>query len=107
MTILTNNKILYELALDRLQQVIDPEIGLNVLDLGLIYEIHFDENSKKIICRMTLTTEFCPMGEAITEGVYKVLQFAFPEHEAEIHLTFDPPWNQSRISEQGRIFLTR
>lgn len=105
MKVLTNNEALFERSIGSLQKVIDPEIGLNVLDLGLLYEINFDESAKKIICRMTLTSEYCPMGEAITDGVYRALQFTFPEHATEIHLTFDPPWSQDLISDEGRIFL--
>lgn len=107
MRVPTNNESMFELLVGSLEKVIDPEIGLNVLDLGLIYEIDFDDNPKRITCRMTLTTEYCPMGEAITDGVYKALQFSFPEHDTKIDLTFDPPWSQDLISEQGRNFLNR
>ena len=74
MNVITNNNIKSTIALAALQNVIDPEIGLNVADLGLIYQIDFDEPGKKIITTMTLTTQFCPMGESITDGVTQAMQ---------------------------------
>ena len=69
MNIITNDKEKSAQAIDGLKNVIDPEIGLNVVDLGLIYQIDFDEAEKKVYCTMTLTTQFCPMGESISTGV--------------------------------------
>jgi metal-sulfur cluster biosynthetic enzyme len=105
MTVITNNNLRCTLALAVLQSVVDPEIGLNIVDLGLVYQVDFDESEKKIFCTMTLTTQFCPMGESITDAVTQTLKGAFPEFEPEIQLTFDPPWNHEMISEQGREFL--
>lgn len=107
MSVITNNNIKCTVALAALQNVIDPEIGLNVVDLGLIYQIDFDENDKKIFCSMTLTTQFCPMGESITDGVRNALQNIFNDDTIEVDLTFDPPWNHEMISEEGQIFLNR
>ena len=107
MNVTTNNNIKSTIALAALQNVIDPEIGLNVADLGLIYEIDFDEAGRKINTTMTLTTQFCPMGESIVDGVTQAMQQTFPEDEIHVDLTFDPPWNYELISEQGRIFLNR
>ena len=105
MNITTNNESLCQQALDPLRNVIDPEIGLNIVDLGLIYELTFVEN--KLVCRMTLTSQFCPMGDAIIDGVYDTLKHTFPDFEATIKLTFEPPWSQNRISEQGQLFLNQ
>ena len=63
MNVITNNNIKSTVALAALQNVMDPEIGLNIVDLGLIYQLDFDESEKKIYCAMTLTTQFCPMGD--------------------------------------------
>lgn len=105
MNIITNNNIKSTIALSALETVFDPEIGLNVVDLGLIYQIDFDEEAKKINCTMTLTTEFCPMGESITENVKNTLQQSFADYSVEVNLTFDPPWSYDMISEEGRSFL--
>ncbi|MEO7043718.1 MAG: metal-sulfur cluster assembly factor, partial [Ferruginibacter sp.] len=95
------------IALAALQNVIDPEIGLNVVDLGLIYQMDFDEGKKKVYCSMTLTTQFCPMGESISTGVRNALQNVFKQDVIDVTLTFDPPWNHERISEEGKIFLNK
>lgn len=107
MNVITNNNIKCTVALAALQNVMDPEIGLNVVDLGLIYQLDFDEESKKIYCNMTLTTQFCPMGESITDGVKNALQNIFSDDAIEVDLTFDPPWNYELISEEGKFFLNK
>ena len=79
----------------------------NVVDLGLIYELNFNEEIKLLLCRMTLTTEFCPMGESITNDVRETLQNTFSDLSIDVQLTFNPPWNYSMISEEGQKFLNR
>ena len=105
MDIKTNNDEKSEIAVASLFNVIDPEIGLNIVDLGLVYEINFLEESKNIIITMTLTTQFCPMGESILESTTQAMQQAFTGNEIHVNLTFEPPWNQELISEAGRDFL--
>ena len=107
MNLETNNNIKSTIALAALQHVMDPEIGLNVVDLGLIYELNFDEEKKTIFCKMTLTTQFCPMGESIVDGVKNALQHTFGTDTIEIELAFEPAWNAEMISEEGRQFLDR
>lgn len=106
MNLITNNTIRSTIALAALKNVTDPEIGLNVVDLGLIYQIDFDEAEKKIYVTMTLTTQFCPMGESITDAVKRVLENTFSE-EIIVELIFDPPWNFDRISEEGKKYLNK
>lgn len=105
MSIITNSNIKCTVALAALQHVMDPEIGLNVVDLGLIYQIDFDEMREKIFCTMTLTTQFCPMGESITGAAREVLRSAFPGYDPTIELTFNPTWNHEMISKEGHEFL--
>ncbi|MBS1621593.1 MAG: metal-sulfur cluster assembly factor [Bacteroidetes bacterium] len=105
MNVVTNDNIRSTIALAALHEVIDPEIGLNVVDLGLIYQLDFDEAAKKVFCTMTLTTQFCPMGESITDAAREALQTSFPDNEVSIQLTFEPPWRPDNISEEGRQFL--
>ena len=83
----------------------DPEIGLNVVDLGLIYEITFHESEKKLDAVMTLTTQFCPMGESIQSNVTQSLMNSFPEWTINVNLIFEPPWDYSMISPEGQEFL--
>ncbi len=107
MNVITNDLEKCTEALDALHEVVDPEIGLNVVDLGLIYQLDFDSEEKKIYCSMTLTTQFCPMGGSIVEGVNATLQNHFGDYGVEVGLRFDPPWNYERITEQGKEFLSR
>jgi len=107
MTIITNNNLKCTIAQAALQNVLDPEIGLNVVDLGLIYQIDFDETNLKIYVAMTLTTQFCPMGESISAAVKRVLENTFTDMEVQLEITFDPPWSHERISEEGQIFLNQ
>lgn len=107
MNIITNDNEKKNRALDALKNVIDPEIGLNVVDLGLIYQIDFDEAGKKVYCSMTLTTRFCPMGESISTGVANSLKQTFPAYDIEVKVIFDPPWNSQRITDKGREILNQ
>ena len=105
--IITNNKTECARAMDALRGVIDPEIGLNIVDLGLVYQIDFDEETNEIFLAMTLTTQFCPMGESIRDSAESVMQDAFPGYRVHIHVIFDPPWTSERISQEGREFLNQ
>jgi len=106
MSVVTNNDLRCTIALAALENVIDPEIGLNVVDLGLIYEIDFDEGGTGIVVTMTLSTPFCPMGESITGAVERLLQDTFTGAVVLVKLTFEPPWSYERISEAGKKFLS-
>jgi len=107
MEVITNNNIKCTVALAALYDVYDPEIGLNVVDLGLIYQIDFHEDEKRIAASMTLTTQFCPMGESITADVTQTLANTFKDYCVNVNLTFDPPWNADHISAEGQEFLNR
>lgn len=107
MIVETNNELRSTAALAALSTVTDPEIGLNIVDLGLVYGIYFDEAAKTVRCDMSLTTQFCPMGGAITEGARNALAGAFPEYDIDLRLTFNPLWSAERISPEGREFLNR
>jgi metal-sulfur cluster biosynthetic enzyme len=107
MKVITNNNLKCTIALAALESVTDPEIGLNVVDLGLIYQIDFDETNSKIFITMTLTTQFCPMGESITGAVKRVLENTFANMEVQLELTFNPPWSNEMISEEGQFILNK
>ncbi|CAN5179189.1 hypothetical protein BH09BAC5_BH09BAC5_02980 [soil metagenome] len=107
MNISCNNPTHYQNAIETLKQVIDPEIGLNIVDLGLVYELIFSEDNNTLLVKMTLTTEFCPMGDAIVLDVENKLKEAFPNYTASVNLSFEPPWSYENISEEGKEFLTR
>ncbi|NBC83952.1 MAG: DUF59 domain-containing protein [Bacteroidetes bacterium] len=92
-------------ALEVLKDVYDPEIGLNVVDLGLIYRIDFNDAAQVIDVDMTLTTQYCPMGESIVNNVSGSMQQLFATYEINVTLTFEPPWDMEMISEAGKAFL--
>lgn len=107
MSVITNNTMLSTVALAALYNVEDPEIGLNVVDLGLVYQVDFDEAKKEIYLTMTLTTQFCPMGETIKDAAERALEQAFPGFKINISIVFDPPWSPERISAEGQEYLNR
>ena len=86
-----------------LRQVIDPEIGCNIVDLGLIYSIAI--NGGKVTVQMTLTTRGCPMHESIAQGVQMALLGLEGVEEAAVEVVWDPPWNPEMMSERGRTAI--
>jgi metal-sulfur cluster biosynthetic enzyme len=89
--------------LDVLRQVIDPEIGCNVVDLGLIYGISI--TGAKVTVQMTLTTPGCPMGESIAQGAQWALLDINGVEEAEVEVVWDPPWNPGMMTEIGHAAI--
>jgi len=87
-----------------LKQVHDPEIPVNVYDLGLIYEIRVDENKKAFI-KMTLTAPNCPMADQLLQDVYDAVMDVPNIEDVAIELTFDPPWSKNRMSEEALLEL--
>ncbi len=83
--------------LDALRQVIDPELGQNIVDLGLIYSLNI--TGAKILVTMTLTTPGCPMHESICWGVKCALLNLEGVDDAEVELVWDPPWHPSMMRQ--------
>lgn len=102
---LLNDSIEKGIAITALEQVYDPEIGLNVIDLGLIYNIDFDNSKNEIIVTMTLTTQMCPMGQSIQDNVKKTLEDFFNSYTIIVKLVFEPEWTYDNISEKGKEIL--
>ena len=107
MSTITNHSLNCSIALVALRQIMNPEIGLNVVDLGLIYQIDFDELENKIFVLMTLTTQFCPMGESIANAVRRTIDHTFPDYNVHLEVAFNPTWNSLMISEEGQLFLNQ
>jgi FeS assembly SUF system protein len=87
-----------------LRQVYDPEIPVNVYDLGLIYEIRVDEEQKAFIT-MTLTAPNCPMADQLLEDVNDAVLDVPGVTDVALELTFDPPWDKSRMSDEALLEL--
>jgi metal-sulfur cluster biosynthetic enzyme len=86
--------------LETLRQVIDPELGCNIVDLGLVYSITI--SGSKVSVMMTLTTLGCPMHESIRWGVRTALLELEGVDDAEVEVVWDPPWNPAMMTEVGR-----
>jgi metal-sulfur cluster biosynthetic enzyme len=88
-----------------LHQVYDPEVGLDIMTMGLVYDIKYEEDENTILVIMTLTSRGCPMGPMITQNASEVLQAHFPDKDIHIHLVWEPKWNIDKISEEGKAQL--
>ncbi|WP_420565067.1 SUF system Fe-S cluster assembly protein [Thalassobaculum sp.] len=93
-----------EVVIEALKTVFDPEIPVNIYDLGLIYEIErFDDGSVKI--EMTLTAPACPVAGEMPMMVAEAVAKAEGVGEVEVTLVWDPPWSMDRMSEEARLLL--
>lgn len=85
-----------------LKRVIDPELAVNIIDLGLVYGIRVDEQAGRIAVDMTLTSADCPLGDVIMEEAYHLLASNFPACEVGINLIWEPAWSLDRLTAAGR-----
>ena len=86
--------------LDALKEVIDPELFVNIVDLGLVYELSHDEG--KVNVEMTLTSPACPAGPQIISEAKAALEKFDDVEEAVIQLTMSPPWTPERMTDDAR-----
>ena len=95
---------LYDNVVLALKQVYDPEIPVNIYDLGLIYELIINKKHEAYI-KMTFTAPTCPMADEVLAEVKKSVADVPGITACEVELTFDPPWDQSMLSDEARIDL--
>ena len=95
------NKIDYNQIVENLKQVHDPEISINVFDLGLIYNIEIDEEDPHVTITHTLTSAWCGFADEITENIRKAGYAPGVEH-VEVITTFDPPFTMESVPEPSR-----
>ncbi len=94
-----------EKAIELLKTVYDPEIPVNVYDLGLIYRIEYDPSDKVLHVDMTLTAPSCPAADFILEDVrQKLVSIEGPE-KVDLRLVFEPEWNNDMMSEEAKLEL--
>lgn len=94
-----------EMVLTAIKAVIDPELGLNIVDLGLIYSVDIEEDGR-ITITMTLTTPGCPLHASFAQEIERVLWQSIPDLTGvQVELVWDPPWNPVMISPEGRALL--
>jgi metal-sulfur cluster biosynthetic enzyme len=93
-----------EALLEALRAVDDPEAGMNIVELGLVYGVEATARGAHV--RMTMTSAACPLGDYLTDAVRAALQARFPEiEEVNVELVWDPPWTPERMSEEARNFF--
>ncbi len=92
-----------DIIIDALKSVYDPEIPVNIWDLGLVYDIAISD--KEIIITMTFTSPTCPMMEELLQQVHDSVAAISGGRDVKVDLVWDPPWDLSRMSEQARLDL--
>ncbi|MAI27931.1 MAG: SUF system Fe-S cluster assembly protein [Bacteroidota bacterium] len=99
-----NKKELENRIIEVIKTIYDPEIPVNIYELGLIYDVNVnDENMVKIL--MTLTTPNCPVAESLPQEVKDKVKSLDQVSDVELEMTFDPPWNKELMSDEAKLEL--
>ncbi len=93
-----------EAIVNALKTIFDPEIPVNIYDLGLIYEVNVKEDGKTQVV-MTLTSPNCPVAESMPEEVFDKVSAVEGVTHVDVNLTFDPPWSKDMLSEEALLEL--
>lgn len=93
-----------EAAAERLKTVYDPELGVNIVDLGLVYDIQLEEEGRLNVT-MTLTTPGCPMHDTIVGGVKRALNDLSEINSVEVDVVWEPQWSPEKMSVEAKEFL--
>ena len=91
--------------LESLEQVIDPELGIDIVNLGLIYEIRFDETNGETEIDMTLTTMGCPLADLLTDQIYDAMSDVPEVTKTDVKLVWYPAWTVEKMCRYARIAL--
>ncbi len=94
-----------EQVLDAMMVVEDPELGVNVVDLGLVYGVDFEEEGRRVRLDMTLTSAGCPLTDMIEGATNAALVGLDGIQEVEINWVWSPPWSPERMTEDGKDAL--
>lgn len=97
-------EVVKEEVLKVLKMCFDPEIPVNIYDLGLIYDIKIAENNDVLVI-MTLTSPSCPVAGTLPGEIEEKLKNHPMVHDAKVHITFDPPWDMTKMSEEAKLEL--
>ncbi len=97
----------YQEVVKYLKTIYDPEIPVNVYDLGLIYDIKLERrpDGYRVHITMTLTSVVCPVGESIVDMVRSIANKIDSVTDVEVELVFDPPWDKSKMSDEAKLVL--
>ncbi len=93
-----------EQVLDILKEIVDPEIGVNVVDLGLVYGVDFPEPDT-VTVRMTLTAPGCPLHDMISRSAQMAIETLPGVKQAQVEIVWDPPWTPDKLTDEGRRLL--
>jgi metal-sulfur cluster biosynthetic enzyme len=88
---------------EAMKDVVDPELGINVVDLGLVYDVHLDDATKDVVLDMTLTSAACPLTDVITDQTNQALEGLV--NDVTINWVWMPPWGPDKITDDGREML--
>ncbi|MFT8871741.1 MAG: metal-sulfur cluster assembly factor [Sporolactobacillus sp.] len=91
-------------VLEALEEVIDPELGIDIVNLGLVYGVDIDEEMN-VLVTMTLTFMGCPLSASLSEDVKQTLGQIEGLNEVDVEFVYDPPWTKERMSRYARIAL--
>ena len=92
-----------EVAGEALRNVLDPELEIDIVSLGLVYAIRLDETG--LVVDMTLTTPGCPVSELLPTEAAEALRRALPQHPVRVDIVWDPPWSPERMSDDALVAL--
>ena len=95
---------LYEAVIDALKEIYDPEIPVNIYDLGLIYGVDISDEGHAVVT-MTLTTPHCPVAESMPGEVVLRVSAVPGVRDAEVELVWDPPWDPQKMSDEAKLEL--
>jgi FeS assembly SUF system protein len=95
---------LYESVIDALREIYDPEIPVNIYDLGLIYGVEVTPEAD-VVVTMTLTTPHCPVAESMPGEVELRVSSVPGVRDAEVNLVWDPPWDPAKMTDEARLEL--
>ena len=98
------NRQLEEAIIEKIKTVYDPEIPVNIYDIGLIYEVNIKEEGKVHVL-MTLTSPNCPVAESLPLEVKEKVEEVEGISKAEIELTFEPPWTMDLLTDEAKLEL--
>ena len=90
-------------VIEALREVEDPELGMDIVDLGLMYDVEVEGSRVKVI--HSLTSMGCPVGPMIQEGIHDAASGVPGVDEVEVELTWDPPWTPERMSDDAKFIL--
>jgi FeS assembly SUF system protein len=96
--------VLYESVIEALREIYDPEIPVNIYDLGLIYGVDVTPDAD-VVVTMTLTTPHCPVAESMPGEVELRVSSVPGVRDAEVNLVWDPPWDPAKMSDEARLEL--